>query len=375
MPNNDKLIASSLGLKPGDIIITEMPYEDATEEDFLPEINPEDFLPNHVAIWTGNSFSKPLAHSVYEGYKLPGIRLTSIGDGQHLVFRLANSALASRVALIARIWAIGSSQFNRERFDKVYPERFWNSRENYQQHKLDFFSIPNSTTPGPATPYSFERASQQLHDRARNPKLIQFTESSLRRAIKFSSRSELIAPISNGMRCSSFVISVIQAAVLSEITKKTLIKTSFKPFRELDFIDFATKVLNSEWQMSQTGEQLKSAFEGKNYASLFPGGTDIDSKFATPSDIWSAVRANSSDWIFLGSVSIYLQKILHLNVRQEQSAHLLTTASEISEENTQLKSEDHLKRRINLFCTPPRIQTSAARKAASDGPARSRVLF
>ncbi len=318
LPSSDQLIASSLGLMPGDIFITEIPYEDSSLEDFSPIKSLKCFDASHLAIWTGSHFTKPLAHAVAEGYKLPGIRLTHIGDGRHIIFRLANRPLAEGIAIIARRWAMSSSIFDLTRFEKVYPKRFWADSNGYDQHKHDFFSIPNVTTSGPATPYDFERASAQRYDRGRNPLVIKFTENSLRRAIKFASRSELMGPISKGMRCTSFVVSTVQAAVLSAITKQTVTKTSFKHFKEFPFSQYSKATLSTAWNLSEKGKQLQHAVETQDFRAVFPEGMAIDSKYAFPGDILTALSQSEKEWVLIGSFCLYQGTFLHLNTNKKK---------------------------------------------------------
>ncbi|MDI1352771.1 MAG: hypothetical protein PSV35_08435 [bacterium] len=367
MPTNEELIASTLGLMPGDIFVTEMPYEDPTIEDFSPVINFKQFDAGHVAIWTGSGFTKPLAHSVSEGYQLPGIRLTKTGDGRHLIFRPANRDLAEKIALIARRWAMGNSVFDEQRFEQVYPKGFWDSPKNYDKHKYDFFSIPFAKILGPATPYPFRRASAQVHDRARNPELKKFTEDSLRRAIKFSARSDIIGPISKGMRCTSFVVATIQAAVLHDITEQTISKTSFKDFKQQPFNVYANKVLSPDWKVSEKGKQLQEASKNNAFNKIFPSGLAIDSKYAIPNDLFSALSQNPNDWLFLGSTCLFQGKIINLtknNEVQEQASCSSNSSKEIEKaselatpeeaQKQQLAQEKLCAYRISLFATPLR---------------------
>ncbi len=298
-------------LMPGDIIITEMPFEDDTIEDFKPVKDIQQFLPGHVAIWTGSEFTKPLAHSVYEGYKLPGVRLTNIGDGRHVIFRLKNQTLAEKISAIARCWSSSVSVFDFNRFDKVYPKRYWDSPAEYEQHKIDFFAIPESQVYGPATPYNFERASLQKFHRLREPRSIEFTDGSLLRAIKFSARSEVMGPISTGMRCTSFVASVIQAASLAELTKKTAIKTSFSHYKNMSFNQFADIVLVDNWLDSNQGRQLQQAIDTQDFTKIFPGGFNIDSKYALPQDVLVGISEHVNDWTSVGSFSSHNGQIFN----------------------------------------------------------------
>tara|TARA_R110000868_G_scaffold346751_1_gene607898 strand:- start:42 stop:245 length:204 start_codon:yes stop_codon:yes gene_type:complete len=67
MKELEEFIMTSLNLQEGDIVMMEMPYEDAKESDFFPCKNNTDFEPNHTAIWV--SGDKPVAHSTREGYR------------------------------------------------------------------------------------------------------------------------------------------------------------------------------------------------------------------------------------------------------------------------------------------------------------------
>lgn len=370
MPNRDEQIAIKLGLRPGDIFVTEMPYEDATASDFPPVTNFKEFVAGHVAIWTGNEFTKSLAHSVSEGYQLPGIRLSKIGDGRHVIFRTSNSALAERIALIARRWSMGTSVYDLERFEQVYPKRFWDSAQNYEKHKRDFFSIPAVKTLGPATPYPFERSSSQLFHRARNANLVKFTTESLRRAVKFAARSELIGPISRGMRCTSFVISTVQAAILSEITRKTSAKTSFKYYKDQRFNDYANTVLVSNWQDSDIGIKVQEALKTQNFETIFGKVMAIDSKYATPNDLFQALITHNTEWGYVGSVSVFEGEIVNLISNSDtQSSSSPACLDEDERKSIPSTQEDALAQQIaqekgrdktiGLFATPPKETNSA----------------
>lgn len=384
MPHQDELISTSLSLKPGDIIFTEMPYDNACAEDFEPVTNFKNFTVGHVAIWTGDKFTKPLAHSVTEGYRLPGIRLTNIVEGRHVVFRLNDKSLAEKVGLIARRWAMSSSIFDLSRFENVYPKRFWDSLENYEKHKYDFFSIPNATTVGPGTPYSFERASNQLYDRARNAELKKFTDDSLRRAIKFASRSELTGPISGGMRCSSFVISTVQAAVLSDLTRQITVKASFKHYKNVPFNKYANTVLVENWDASEKGQKLKQAVELDNFNDIFPCGVAINSKYAVPNDLFSSLTQSNPDWELVGSFSLYQGKVMHLRDKTKSIEPKATALSEEKVSALLLKQDDALQEqakqekqtqgRFSLFATPPRNKKDQSQSSGS-APNCRRQLF
>lgn len=166
MPNTCQQIKEALGLQPGDIILTEMPFEDAVLADYQLRNPLKDFTPTHVSIYTGD-FEKPFAHSVQEGRKLPGIRLTKAWDGRHRVYRLNDPELAMRAALIARRWAISIDLYDEEKFTRTYPRNTWDKQHDY--YKREYFSLPGVTISGPATPYDLDRANMQNLDAHAKP--------------------------------------------------------------------------------------------------------------------------------------------------------------------------------------------------------------
>lgn len=94
MPDISKQVTTLLNLQPGDIVISEAPYEDTMDEsEFKPVThkNLDKFEATHISIYTGN-YIKPFAHSVREGFKLPGVRLTGAWEGRHIIPTLLQNA-------------------------------------------------------------------------------------------------------------------------------------------------------------------------------------------------------------------------------------------------------------------------------------------
>lgn len=347
MPLLSSQIATALSLQPGDIIISEMPYEDAKIADFKPveNLTSKNFTPVHVGVYTGD-YARPFAHSVQEGYKLPGVRLTDAWDGRHVIFRLQNQDLAFRAAEIARAWSISSSFFNLERFEKVYPKRFW--REQHDEYKRQLFSLPNAIIAGPATPYDLSRASAQVYDRARDTKLKYFSNESLRRAIKFASRSEFFGPISKGMRCTSFVVSAFQAATLKPITKQCSSKFPFKQYKNNDSLDYADSVLIAGWRDLDLAVQLYNAHQANDYSKFFPDGFAIDSKYVLPSDLLAAL-SSSAEWQIVGSFVSFKNKLLDCRIVKNNRKPLIFSGIDISRMQSPInvsavKLEEHIKK-------------------------------
>lgn len=384
MPDISIKVATLLNLQPGDIIISEAPYEDTIDErEFKPVTskNLDKFDATHISIYTGN-YIKPFAHSVREGFKLPGVRLTGAWDGRHIVFRFMDPDFSARIAEIARRWAISSTMYDQDKFDKVYPEKFWN--DQYKIYKHQFFSIPNVTVSGPAIPYNMARASQQLCDIMRDKNLKNFRAESMLRAVKFASRSESFLGISNGFRCTSFVVSVVQAAALSPVVRKFNVKFSFKPFRGESFESLSKKLLIPGWENTPTGINLQSALDKLDFTDFFPKGFVMDSKYVIPKDIFIALR-KTNDWNIVGSFVSFKDQLLFCNTMDQQpvamqfskskplnlkikSKHdiqhrtkneLLETFSKMREEDAQLteqlQQERDVTESILRLGTPPRI--------------------
>lgn len=128
MKEIDQFIKQHLNLQPGDIFIIETPFEDAKEQDFFPFDNTEDFEPSHTAMWINGD--KGLAHALQEGYRLPGLRATSIPDCRALVFRFNNPELATKASEILKTWALAKQIFNKEKYLEQYPKQYWPERHD-----------------------------------------------------------------------------------------------------------------------------------------------------------------------------------------------------------------------------------------------------
>lgn len=305
-------IVNLLDLQPGDIIITEAPYEDAKITELKPlgtKKSLTTFDPSHVSIYTGD-FIKPFAHSVREGYKLPGLRLTKIWDGRHIVFRFKDAELACKIAEIARRWALSEIMYDIERFEATYQERFLG--EQYHQYKKQFFSLPKAIINGPATPYSVSRAAAQLSDRCRNAKIKDFNHDSIRRAIKFATRSELFGNVSKGLRCTSFVVSVVQAASLHPIVNTCDAKFSFKNFKDNNLPEMANKFFKKNWKETPLGKKIMESYNSQNFSAIFPEGFLIDSKYAIPLDLLNALK-KSLQWEMVGTFVTFKDQLLYCN--------------------------------------------------------------
>ncbi len=307
MPNLSQELIEKLNLQPGDIIISEFPFDDATVKDY-PARNPlKDFVPNHVSIFTGQ-FERPFAHAVREGHKLPGLRLTKQWDGRHIVYRFPHKDIAALAATIARRWAISIDIYDLMRFERTYPSVAWGKA--YDKYKHEYFSTPGAQIAGPATPYDLDRANVQVSERARNVNLIEFTDKSLLRAAKFASRSEVSQRISKGLRCTSFAIGVYQAAMLHAIVKKTVCKFPFKALNSLEFNQALNAILIDDWQNTTLGEKILQMHENKSYVGIFGDALTLDLKYAVPFDLNHRLT-RSNEWFTAGYFAIFDSKLLH----------------------------------------------------------------
>ena len=346
MPDLTEQICKLLKLQAGDLVVTEAPFDDETAADLKPINNLASmslFESTHLSIYTGD-YIEPFAHSVKEGFKLPGVRLSSAWEGRHIVYRFSDPVVAGRWAEIARRWALSSTMYDEEKFDKFYPKTFWDDRVSI--YKRQFFSLPNAAVSGPATPYNLERESQQLCDGCRTPSLKEFRPESLLRAVKFATRSELFKPISNGLRCTSFVVSAIQAAILHPIVNKFDIKFSFKPLKNLDHAELMKILLIRDWEQTPTGASFRHAYDTRDFTNFFPECFTLDSKYVIPEDIFSRLK-HATDWRAVGSYVCFDDKLLFCNRLNVQKGSLLFSQKISPQVSPQASPQSSPKRKPN----------------------------
>jgi hypothetical protein len=308
MPNLSKELIHKLDLKPGDIIISEDPFEDAVLTDYTSSKPMRNFKVTHVSVYTG-IFDRPFAHSLREGHKLPGVRLTKPWDGRHIVYRMKDPIIAAKAAEIARRWAISIQFYDYELFNITYPPKTWDKQHTY--YSSEYFSLPNAVVPGPATPYDLDRANLQISLRARNINLINFSDASLLRAVKFASRSDMFAGISNGLRCTSFVIDVYQAATLSPIVKKVSCKFALKFLSEKSIEAALDSLLIDNWRATELGSKILAGSQEGKYENIFSSAMKLDCKYAIPSDLHKGLKS-SAQWSEVGYYSIHNSELVTL---------------------------------------------------------------
>ncbi len=326
----EEIIETALELKHGDILIHENPYEDPIESDFFP-FHKNKFEPGHSMLWIKGS-SHPLGHSVREGYRLPGVRLTKLPLGKCMVFRYTGDpSLPHAAADIMRNWALSARFYSRAEYLKTYPNRFWADRQ--AQDLRNFYTNEAANISGPATPYLEPRASIDMADLARQPKLIEMGEEALRRAIKFASRATISSPyaVSKGQRCTPVLVCAYQAAVLAPIVKQgNKLTLPFKKYKGKCFEEYADEVLIDGWRESDIGKKLLQSRGDGEYASLFTIPFTVDERYTTPKLLYTKL-IKSSDYALVGQFSYFnnrlelidrLGKVIELDTQQLASLTL-----------------------------------------------------
>lgn len=307
-------IAISLDLQPGDIIISEMPYTNPARSDFI--INNktlQQIKPGHSAIWTGNDFDRPLAHSVREGYRPPGLKVTNIWAGRHVVFRYkTDPQLAAQAAEIIRIWATSEIAYDEKHYTMTYPKKFWVERHDKDLH--NFFSKKNKENIlyGPATSYGEPRGSTDLTDLMRNKKLSEFGEEAIRRAIKFASLRHTKGTISKkGQRCTAIVLAAYQASFFSDVALSNKTKQPFRQYKGKALREYINKVFIKEWQATPFGKKLETALAKEDYSSLLPPAFSLNQRYATPKTFFDLL-IQDKNFQFVGCFSYFNNEIVSI---------------------------------------------------------------
>lgn len=316
MPLDTQPLADVLQLQQGDILVMETPYEDATDEDMFPFI-PTKFTPSHSLLWITDS-TLPVAHSVRDGYRLPGIRLTRLPEGKYLVYRHQSTSLLSKHASeIMKNWALSTRLYSKDDYLTTYPQRFWLERQS--KDLKHFYGNEHALISGPSTPYLEPKATEDILDVIRTPSLLVMGDEGLRRAIKFASRRNVISPhpMSKGQRCTAALIAAYQAAILAPIVKEgTKSSHPFKQYKGKPFEAYADEVLIDGWQDTETGKLLLLARKTNDYTLLFDLPFAVDQRYATPKTLHIALRKSPSIE-FVGQFSYFRSKIEIINKHGE----------------------------------------------------------
>ncbi len=302
----DQVILDTLQPEPGDLIISEFPYEDATIKDFEFK-NLNGFDAGHTSLWvTGD---KPLAHAVREGYHLPGVRLTHFFEGRHILFRTTNpeiKAAMQQASEILKTWGLATREISLEQYQSIYPEKDWKHR--YKKDIPNFFSTPTNKIAAPAIAYNEQRAEGDKFAIARQPKIQEFSHESLRRAIKFATRRELSSDVSKGQRCTAIAMAAIQAAFLAPIIKPATEKISFKQYKNRPIQEYINEYLIDNWQEKDIGKRLEKALEQNNFNGLFPAPFMKDQRYALPTTLLKSLKLNSG-FERIGQISCFKEYI------------------------------------------------------------------
>ena len=292
MPNSYiERIKEELSPHMGDIIISELPYEDSVREDYFPFSSLDEYEAGHTSLWVDGD--RPIAHSVREGYRLPGIRLTNLFDGRHAILRPRHTEDKEAFQLagtILKTWALSTRDIGLPEYNKIYPKKDWLDR--HARDIRNFFTTTLARIAAPSTPYNEERSDSDKFTLARNPSLQNFTEEGLRRAIKFATRRELTSPdpISKGQRCTAAAIAAIQAAYLAPIVRPLPNKQSFKMHKNQDPNAYVDQYLISDWEKTPIGGRLKTALETGDYSQLFPPAISVDQPLRASIYIFKRIR-------------------------------------------------------------------------------------
>lgn len=134
-------------------------------------------------------------------------------------------------------------------------------------------------------------------------------EQSLRRAIKFATRSEVFQRISKGLRCTSFVIGVYQAAMLKPIVRKAMCKFPFKELNSMPLEQVLNAMLIDGWRNTDLGTKVVTAFVLNKYNDLFTDALDLDLKYSIPRDLFIKLE-KSEQWQEVGYFFVFNKKLV-----------------------------------------------------------------
>ncbi len=322
-----KKIARILDLKPGDIIISEMPFENPTAKDFD---NFRSFTPGHTSVWTGEQFDRPFAHSVREGYRPPGLKVSGIWEGRHMVFRYnGDPSTATQASSMIRKWASAETIYSKEKYIQTYPPQFWDNRHERDLKNYFNESKEQRTIAGPATPYGGARAFFDIANLEKNKDLAKLGEEGIRRAIKFAALQNLEdASVSKkGQRCTPIVTAAFQASILAPIVIPQKSKIPFKQFKGRPFLEYADQVLIPNWRSTPLGQALLKAVTTQDYSEIFPAPFSVDQRYALPNKLFSQL-SSSPDFEKIGNFSYFKDRLV-LVEKETPQVRIHTQASSL----------------------------------------------
>ncbi len=277
----EKQVATLLGLLPGDIVLSEMPYHDAQQDDFTHFKNLE---PAHTCVWVDRSddWSKSFARSYQEGYQPPGLTLTGLWPGRHAVFRYtADVAVASQFSDIIKNWA-----------------------SLHLQNVAHAVGVSAQVRPHLA-------AANDLFALVKNSQLAHLGSEGLWRAIKFAACRAILGEPEHeqSQRCTALVAAAFQASMLASIVKHHDGSAVFNQLNSSPFMEYADLVLAEHWQKMPLGQLLLQAVETNNYTSLFPAPFAVDQRYATPKALYEKLKM-AVDFMLVGHYSFFNNRVI-----------------------------------------------------------------
>ena len=320
MPNSyTDQIKDNLSPDLGDILISEFPYEDSARDDYFPFTDLDGYDAGHTSLWVDGD--RPIAHSVRDGYRLPGVRLTNLFDGRHVLLRpryTEDKEAFQLAGTILKTWALSTRTIDLTKYEQIYPEKDWPDRHARDLH--NFFTTELARIAAPSTPYNEERSDKDKFYLARNPSLQNFTGESLRRSIKFSTRRELTSPnsISKGQRCTAVVMAAIQAAYLAPIVYSLPDKQSFKMHKNQDPATYIEQYLMPGWDNTPIGSRLKKALETNDYSQIFPPAISFDQRYVIPPIFLNGLQQDAEHFETIGYISNFKDEMSLYNAEFEE---------------------------------------------------------
>jgi hypothetical protein len=272
----EQQIALQLNLLPGDMVFSEMPYDDARHDDFTHFHN---LSPGHTCVWVNGHSVNAFARSHQEGYQPPGLTFTGLWPGRHCVYRyVADADIAKEFAAIMTNWA---SQDKSRLASTLLEQRAYLSAAD------DLFAL------------------------FRNQNLANLGSEGLRRAIKFASQRAVIGEPEHrsGQRCTAIVVAAFQASILAAIVKHQDSVAIFQRERGSLFLEYADLVMEADWRKHPLGEQLLAAANKNDFSTIFPAPFAIDQRYATPKLLYQKLK-DSAGFCLVGQYSYFNQQII-----------------------------------------------------------------